>query len=102
MGTSWSVCVDPSLVFPSGDQLSLLVDDGTLVFSANEICRILCGRCVSGNDFIGQDPVSRALVDYWLEWEGRELKVIHEAGPIEIVSLSKMMISLHLVWSDKF
>ena len=50
-------------------------DDGTRVFSTNEICRLLCGECDDGSGFIGCDPVSKALVDYWLEWEGRELKV---------------------------
>ena len=53
----------------------LVLEDGTKLFSVNEICRLLCVESGQG-EFVGEgDPVRGALVDYWLEWEGRELKV---------------------------
>jgi hypothetical protein len=59
-------------------RLSLALDDeGTCsleIFSANEVCRFLCGE--TGNEgFYGADPTHQALVDYWLGWEASELKV---------------------------
>ena len=55
-------------------QLSLALDDGVEIFSANEVCRFLCGE--TGNEgFYGADPGHQALVDYWLAWEAGELKV---------------------------
>ena len=57
-------------------QLSLALDDdgGLVIFSANEVCRFLCGE--TGNEgFYGEDPTHQALVDYWLGWEASELKV---------------------------
>ena len=54
--------------------LRLGLDDGTLIFSANEVCRFLCGE--TGNEgFYGEDPAHQALVDFWLGWEASELKV---------------------------
>ena len=55
-------------------QLCLTLDDGVEIFSANEVCRFLCGE--TGNEgFYGADPTHQALVDYWLGWEASELKV---------------------------
>lgn len=51
-----------------------MTEDGTQIFSANEISRLLCVEA-GENGFIGGDPLPGALVDYWLEWEARELKV---------------------------
>ena len=54
--------------------LSLRLDDNVVMFSANEVCRFLCGE--TGNEgFCGEDPTHQALVDYWLGWEASELKV---------------------------
>ena len=54
--------------------MSLSLDDGLKIFSANEVCRFLCGE--TGNEgFYGADPTHQALVDYWLGWEVSALKV---------------------------
>ena len=54
--------------------MSLVLDGGVEIFSANEVCRFLCGE--TGNEgFYGEDPAHQALVDYWLGWEASELKV---------------------------
>ena len=59
----------------TGSQLVLRVQDGNLLFSANEICRLLCGETGWG-DFMGAtNPLQGALMDYWLDWEAREVKV---------------------------
>ena len=59
----------------AGPQLVLQLQDGTTISSANEICRLLCVESGRG-DLIGtSDPLQGALVDYWLEWEAREVKV---------------------------
>ena len=65
-----------------GEQLVLQLEDGVRLSSANEICRFLCmGSLGGGRAFAGGgggqsgDLARGAMVDYWLEWEGRELKV---------------------------
>ena len=79
---AWSLLLQYISLCP-GAQLSLHVRDSDPIFSANEICRLLCVE--SGRrDFIGGDDLTqRALVDYWLEWEGREVKVGVAFGILE-------------------
>ena len=60
--------------FSLDGQLVFVTEDGTQIFSANEIGRLLCGEA-GQREFAGGDPLREALVDYWLEWEARELKV---------------------------
>lgn len=64
----------PLYLLEGHPNLSLALDDGLEIFSANEVCRFLCGE--TGNEgFYGADPTHQALVDYWLGWEASELKV---------------------------
>lgn len=60
---------------PTGPRLLLQLQDGTQVSSANEMCRLLSVQFGARDMIGGADPIQGALVDYWLEWEGRELKV---------------------------
>ena len=63
-----------------GYSLLLTTDHGkTQLSSANEICRLLCVEVGEGA-FTGAGPVEGSLVDYWLDWEVRELKVRGERG----------------------
>ena len=50
---------------------------GELIFSANEICQLLCDKDsgVRGRELVPQSPEQQALVDYWLDWESSQLKV---------------------------
>ena len=52
-----------------------MLEDGRQIFSANEICRLLCIEA-GKESFAGFNPVGVSLVDHWLDWEVRELKVI--------------------------
>ena len=71
-----SVCYFSSSLFSLEGhlRLSVALEDGVEIFSANEVCRFLCGE--TGNEgFYGADPAHQALIDYWLGWEAGELKV---------------------------
>ena len=59
-----------------GETFCLELLCGTCIVSANEVCRWMCGHGSCGAGLSGRGIPSReALVDYWMEWESRELRV---------------------------
>jgi glutathione S-transferase len=51
----------------------VIVDDDVVLWESNTICRYLAGRYGEASTLLPQDPLPRARVEQWMDWQATEL-----------------------------
>ncbi len=71
-GTPHSVTTPEFLVLNPNAMVPVIQDEGLVLWESNTICRYLAARH-QRTDLLPQDPMHRAQVEKWMDWQATEL-----------------------------
>jgi glutathione S-transferase len=71
-GTPHSVTTPEFLVLNPNAMVPVIQDEGLVLWESNTICRYLAARH-QRTDLLPQDPMQRAQVEKWMDWQATEL-----------------------------
>jgi glutathione S-transferase len=73
-GSGFQSTHDPAfLAMNPNAMVPVLVDGGAVLWESNTICRYLAGRYGGGAPLLPADPLARARVEQWMDWQATEL-----------------------------
>jgi glutathione S-transferase len=62
----------PEIAANPNRMVPVILDEGTILWESNAICRYLAGKH-QRHDLLPQDPMARAQVEKWMDWQATEL-----------------------------
>jgi glutathione S-transferase len=73
-GSGFQSTHDPAfLAMNPNAMVPVLVDGGAVLWESNTICRYLAGRYGGDAALLPADPLARARVEQWMDWQATEL-----------------------------